>query len=137
MAKAKKSEPAASAKSSPKKSAPEKKAPEKKAAARKPAPGGSTMINTDFAAQAAARMLMAKKSGAQLNTTVDKKESSAFKQLKDNLANPHLTSMDTMLNSTAAPGASKSPLHQQNQKGHQQTYNADVTRTGVPRRTPG
>jgi hypothetical protein len=134
MAKAKKSESSSeSSKPAAKKKAPAT-APAKKGAS---SAGGSPAVNTDFAAQSAARMLMARKSGAQLNTTSDKKESSAFKAMKDNLAKPHMSSMDNMLNSTATPGANKSNVPQQNQKGRNQTYSADVTRTGVPRRNPG
>ena len=130
MAKSKKSESAASSES---KSAPKRKAPAKKAGSS----GGSPMINTDFAAQSAARMLVNRAANIPISTQPQKKETSAFKQMKDSIAKPHLASMDTMLNSTATPGTQPTTQHSTQQKGHSQTYNADVTRTGVPRRTPG
>src|SRR5262245_61351736 len=130
MAKAKK--PAASASETP---APaRKKAPTKKPSA---GAGGSPLINTDFAAQSAARMLLNRATHTGISTTPQKKESSTFKQMKDSIAKPHLASMDSMLNSTSATGNQPAAQHQSNQRGHSQTYNADVARTGVPRRTPG
>src|SRR5439155_3599713 len=110
----------------------------RKAPARKPASAaGSPLIDTNLAAQSAARMLLNRATNMPINTMPQKKESSTFKQMKDSIAKPHLASMDSMLNSTATPGAQPHLPHQTNQKGHSQTYNADVTRTGVPRRTPG
>lgn len=134
MAKAKKSESATSPSGSKSKS-PAKKQPSK---ASSGGGGAAPMINTDVAAQSAARMLLNRAANAPINTaTGQKKESSTFKQMKDSLAKPHLASMDSMLNSTNTSGGQSHLPHQSNQKGHSQTYNADVTRTGVPRRTPG
>ena len=130
MAKAKKTESTAASKAS----APAPKAPAKKAGK---AAGGSPLINTDFAAQSAARMLLNRATNAPINTSSQKKESATFKNMKDSLAKPHLASMDSMLNSTSSGGNQTHQQHQGNQKGHAQTYNADVARTGVPRRTPG
>jgi len=127
MAKSKKSESAPSSAKS--------KSPAKSKAAGS---GGASMINTDAAAQTAARMLINRATKTPIDTTTGhKKESSAFKQMKDALANPHHASMDSMLNSTSTTSGQTHLPHQSNQKGHSQTYNADVTRTGVPRRTPG
>lgn len=107
--------------------------------------GGMPLIDTDLAAQSAARMLMARKGGrmasapAQPASDAAKAETSKFKQLKESLAKPHLTGMDTMLNTTAPAEGHKSntPFAQQDQRGHNQTFGADVARTGVPRRTAG
>jgi hypothetical protein len=133
MAKAKKSESTASSKAPAEKA----KAPAKKGAKASGGGSGSPQINTDFAAQSAARMLMNRAANTPINTAPQKKESSTFKQMKDSLAKPHLASMDSMLNSTSSTSNQSHLPHQNNQKGHSQTYNADVARTGVPRRTPG
>jgi hypothetical protein len=135
MAKAKKTDDKSESKPAAKKTAP----PAKKPAAKKPAGGGgSPLINTDFAAQSAARMLLARKSGG-INTETGRKESSTFKQMKDGLAKPHLSGMNNLLDSTATPGSNRTnqPFQQQNQRGSANTHGADVARTGVPRRTPG
>ncbi|MGH7176049.1 MAG: hypothetical protein ACREJC_01600 [Tepidisphaeraceae bacterium] len=115
-----------------KKPAAPKKAPEKKPAA----PAGSPMIDTALAASAAAAMLSAgmnrKSSGAK------QPESAMFKQLKTGLAKPHATTMSNLLDKSAPPSQKKSAMpFDQKQIGHNQTFNADVTRSGVPRRTPG
>jgi len=69
----------------------------------------------------------------------NKPESSTFRHLKESLSKPHLSGMDNLLDSTAPPEARRSnqPFGQQKQVGHNQTFSADVNRTGVPRRTPG
>jgi hypothetical protein len=140
MAKAKKTESKAAKSEEPKQ--PKAAAPAKKGkagASKGSGAGGAQMVNNEFAAQSAARMLMARATGAPIDQTAGKKESSTFKNLKNNLAKPHLASMDNVLNSTGTAGGQKSnlPFNQTNQKGHNQTYGADVNRAGVPRRTPG
>jgi 3-oxoacyl-ACP reductase-like protein len=141
MAKAKKTESAES-KSSESKPPKAAAAPAKKGKAgpsKGSSSGGAQMGNNEFAAQSAARMLMARATGAPIDQTAGKKESSTFKNLKNNIAKPHLASMDNVLNSTGNISGQKSnlPFSQTNQKGHNQTYGADVNRAGVPRRTPG
>jgi hypothetical protein len=131
MAKSKKSESAspASAKKTP--ATPVRKKPEPK----KSTTSGSPLINTDFAAQSAARMLMAKKSNS-INTETGRKESSTFKQMKDNLAKPHLSGMSNLPTTTPGANRSNTPFSQQNQRSNVNTHGSDA-RTGVPRRTPG
>src|SRR5205809_1147244 len=111
MAKPKKSESPSSASKKETPARPVRKKPEPK----KPTGSGSPLINTDFAAQSAARMIFAKKS-SQINTESGRKESSTFKQMKDNLAKPHLTGMSNL--PTTTPGANKNntPFAQQNQR---------------------
>src|SRR5438094_9942979 len=99
MAKTKKSESTASSES---KSAPKRKAPAAKKAGT--SGGGSPMINTDFAAQSAARMLLNRAANTPISTQPQKEETSALKQMKDSIAKPQLASMDRMLNSPATPG---------------------------------
>jgi hypothetical protein len=126
MAKANKSEPAAKKKSAP-------KAPAKS----KPAfPPGTPLIDTSLAAASAARMLTAglnKPAGAK---NPPQQESAMFKQLKAGLSKTHSTTMSNLLDKSQGPELTRSHP-QSKQIGHNQTFNADVTRSGVPRRTPG
>ncbi|HVT90304.1 MAG TPA: hypothetical protein VHD56_15740 [Tepidisphaeraceae bacterium] len=129
MAKAKKSETKSE-------SAP-KKAPAKKSA--KPAakaPAGMPMVDTDLAAQSAARMLMARKNSSSGNSAAPSPESAMFKQLKAGLNKPHAATMSNVLEKSQGPESSKDHSFFK-QTGQNQTYNADVTRSGVPRRNPG
>jgi hypothetical protein len=61
--------------------------------------------------------------------------------LKEGIDDPSLTSLDNMLDETDATTSarrSNAPTsHNKGQVGHNQTYGADVTRSGVPRRTAG
>jgi hypothetical protein len=133
MAKAKKSE---SSKASAAKKAPARKAPAKKSAA----PAGQPLVDTGLAAQNAAKLLAAglpRKSGD--STTPAKTESSVFKNLKQGLAKPHLTGLDSVLDKSGPTDTKRSnlPFGGGKQVGHNQTFGADVNRAGVPRRTPG
>jgi hypothetical protein len=124
-----------------------KKEPTKKSAgagtsakASKPAkphatPSGMPIIDTSLAAQAAACMLFSKRAGGQSDD--DKKESSLVKQIKSDLNKPHASAVSNVLNKSAPAGTPKPsnlPFDQK-QVGRNQTYNPDITRTGVPRRT--
>jgi hypothetical protein len=133
MAKAKK-EKAATA---PKAAAPKaeaQKAASKARKAPKPAAPPPPLIDTSLAAQAAAKMVANRDLLAQ--GTGEKRQSGSFKQLKDQLLKP----------ATQGPGGILQPKESQkkfnpilgrNQVGHNQTFGADVNRTGVPRRTGG
>ncbi len=104
------------------------------------APAGAPMIDTDFAAQAAARMLAAGLSRReQPRDDDDKGEGSLIKQLKADLNKPAATAVSNVLNKSAPEGAKKpSPLpFGRKQVGHNQTFGGDLTRSGVPRRTSG
>ena len=67
-----------------------------------------------------------------------KKESSTFKHLKESLAKPHSQAVSNLLARSAPPG-SKKPFtgFGSKQVGRNQTFGADVNRSGVPRRTAG
>ncbi len=71
------------------------------------------------------------------------KESASFKQMKQSLANPAASGLDSVLDKTARPGSRKAerPVHRPRAGGggggRNQTFGADVNRTGVPRRTSG
>jgi hypothetical protein len=135
MAKAKKpseekasaGEPSGEAKSGAKKAAPAKK----KTA---PAAGGGPMIDTSLAAAAAAKMVANRD---LLNTAGPKRESGSFKRLKESLNKPASTGPASFLHSTAPQKKSNLPFGGRNQVGHNQTFGADVNRSGVPRRTGG
>lgn len=118
--------------------APAKKAAPKKAAAKKkPAPtagGAAPMIDTALAAVAAAKLVANRD---LLNATGPKRESGAFKQMKENLSKPSVAGPASFLQNTAPPKKSNLPFGGRNQVGHNQTFGADVNRSGVPRRTGG
>ena len=119
----------------------------KKAAAKgkKPAPPAAPpMVDTALAAQAAARHLVAGLSPTTAAPATGGKESAAFKALKQTLANPTAGGLDGVLDRTALPGSRKSDQPFAGPKGaggssagRNQTFGADVNRTGVPRRTSG
>lgn len=125
-------------------SKPAKKPGAKKSPAKKSQGGGEHQVDTTLAAQNAARHLMAgignKPAAAAMGTgsTGAKNESSMFKNLKQGLAKPHLSGLDGILDKSA-PETKKSntPFGSDKQVGRNQTFGADVNRTGVPRRTGG
>lgn len=82
-------------------------------------------------------MLLARASGAG-PAAGSKSESSTFKDLKESVNKPHLQGMNNLLNSTGTPVSKRSntPFGHK-QVGHNQTFGADVNRSGVPRRTGG
>jgi hypothetical protein len=133
MAKAKKQsgEKSSAGPSSPK-AAPKKAAAAKKSSA--PASEGAPMIDTSLAAAAAAKMVANRD---LLSSTSPKRESNSFKQMKESLNKPAVTGPASFLHSTAPQKKSNLPLGGRNQVGHNQTFGADVNRSGVPRRTGG
>lgn len=135
MAKAKKQsgEVAAGGKSAPAvKAGAKKAAPTKKKSAS--APEAAPLIDTSLAAAAAAKLVANRD---LLNAKGPKRESGTFKQLKENLNKPSVTGPATFLQNTAPPKKSNLPFGGRNQVGHNQTFGADVNRSGVPRRTGG
>ena len=63
--------------------------------------------------------------------------------MKQNLAKPGGSGLDSVLDKTASPGSRKAEVPYAGPKslggsgGRNQTFGADVNRTGVPRRTSG
>ncbi len=117
-------------------------APKKKTAAKaKPAGASSSpMVDTTLAAQSAARGLVAGLGPTGAYSAG--KESASFKHLKDSLAHPASAGLDSLLDKTALPNSRKSNVPFTGPKtgggsGRNQTFGADVNRTGVPRRTSG
>jgi hypothetical protein len=106
-------------------------------------PGSVQTFNPSHAAANAAAMI-----GARLTPPATagaaggpKKESSAFKMIKQGMASPHSAAIGNILDKTASPASQKSNLpfghNVGKQVGRNQTFGADATRTGVPRRTGG
>ena len=121
--------PAASAKAA---------APKKPAAAAKKAPAapaaGLPMIDTNLAAQAAASMLLNRPTleGA----SAPAKESSTFKNLKEQIAHPKPTGLGNLFGPTGDQKKSGGHFSIHQDKGHNQTFGG-MNKTGVPRRTNG
>ena len=141
-----KSEATAKKKAAPAVKKPEAK-PEPKSApssksSRSSKPGAAPampLVDTDLAAQAAAQMLAAGLGRREQQTEEDKREGSLIRQLKADLNKGHAQTVSNVLDKGTPQGGKKSsgmPFGQK-QVGRNQTYGADVTRSGVPRRTSG
>ena len=99
------------------------------------------LVDTGLAAQAAAKQLVAHLAPAMAAPSAGK-ESASFKLMKQNLANPTGSGLDSVLDKTALPSSRKPNTPFAGPKsvgagGRNQTFGADVNRTGVPRRTSG
>lgn len=134
--KAAKPEPKSTAKAPAPKAA-AKSEPAKKAPAKKPAAttASAPAIDTSLAAQAAASMLVHRDS-IENAAAPKKEESAAFKNLKDQLAKPKPASLSHLLGGGAAAKKAGPHFNLNQQRGHNQTFNA-FNKTGVPRRTNG
>ena len=124
------------------------KAPAKKAAggagaakAKKAAkPAGTSdvpLIDTNLAAQAAAKMVVNRDLLGAAKAGGEKKESGSFKQLKESLHKPAVQGPGGLLSPLGQQKKANSGFGGRNQVGHNQTFGADVNRSGVPRRTSG
>lgn len=161
MAKAKKQDAAAGAEAGEKPAAkqPAAKAPKAKAPAAKKAAGGGAgtggslgmpLIDTDLAAEAAARMVLGRaaagtgagpaapqpQAAAAGDEAADKRETSTFKQLKQGLNKP-TGGLGGILGGAQQAKKSNQAFGGPNQQVRNQTFGADVSRSGVPRRTGG
>jgi hypothetical protein len=111
----------------------------KETKAKPPAAVGTPLVDTTLAAQSAAKRLAAGL-GTGPAGGAPVAPSAAFKHLKASVNKPGLAGLDSVLDKTAGPGQNKSNLPSHNfgkQTGRNQTFGADVNRTGVPRRTGG
>lgn len=102
-------------------------------------PAGQPLVDTNLAAQAAARRVVAGLAPASTTGNAPMTQSTSFKNFKDSLSKPATNAMASMLDKTAGAGQKKTntPFHGGKQLGRNQTFGADVNRTGVPRRTGG
>ncbi len=110
----------------------------------KPAQSGTStapMVDTSFAAAAAARSLVAKlPAKGSAPTTGGQHESAAFRQMKSGLLKPAGQTMSNLLDKQGGP--MQKTTHEGfgsggPQVGKNQVFGADVNRAGVPRRTGG
>src|SRR5688572_8897680 len=126
-----------------KKPAAEKKAGKsaKRSAAAKGEP--APMIDTDLAAQTAAAMVANRAAiGTSQSSGSQKPESSSFKSLKESLNKPSAGGLGGILgtgtgNKKFSPGFGGPKQGGPGAGGRNQTFGADVNRSGVPRRTSG
>jgi hypothetical protein len=98
---------------------------------------GMPMIDTNLAAESAAKMLLARPAEAtdQAAAPQANKESSTFKNLKEQLAKPKPAALGNLFGHGG--GEKKFGGHNFNQqKGHNQTFGG-INKAGVPRRTNG
>ena len=131
----------------------------KKKAAAKPAAGGAPasvpLIDTSLAAEAAAKFVMNRallgnaaggaatpapaqeQTGDEAQAGDTKRETSAFKQLKAGLNKPVSQGLGGILGNVNAGKKGNTPFGGGQQVGRNQTFGADVNRSGVPRRTGG
>ncbi len=115
----------------------------KKGAAKKTAKAATEnmpQINTSNAAEAAAKMIahkLASAVGGNATGSAAKHESASFRQLKEGLNKSASQGAASFIQSTAPTKKSSQHFGRPNQVGHNQTFGADVNRSGVPRRTGG
>jgi len=111
--------------------------PARKAPA-KPASSGGVVFDASRAVEEAAALIGKKAAPAK---QASRSESMEFKLLKEGISQPGLSGLDKVLDATAPATGKKSnqPFEHKGdrQVGHNQTFGADVTRSGVPRRTAG
>ena len=97
----------------------------------------SSIVDTNLAAAAAAAMVGNKAGGASGQGGAPRKESAGFKQMKAGLNKPASSVMGNLLDNTGGQKKTNQPFTGFKQVGRNQTFGADVNRTGVPRRTSG
>jgi hypothetical protein len=123
-------------KTAAKKSAPSTAAQPKKAGKPAAPPSGVPLIDTGLAAQAAANMVVNRDRLTSMPAG-EKKESGSFKQLKESLLKPTVQGPGGLLTPQVQHKKINTGFGGRNQVGHNQTFGADVNRSGVPRRTSG
>jgi hypothetical protein len=133
--KAKSDESSASNEPAAARKAPAKKAPAKPKDAS--APAGMPLIDTNLAAQTAAKLVKNRDLLGGSRAGAGQQESSSFKQLKESVNKPVMHGPTSFLQNTAPQKKSNLPFGGSNQVGRNQTFGADVNRSGVPRRTGG
>ena len=123
--------------------------------------GGVPLIDTDLAAATAAKMLLSRaasgaapgaasgaaasagstsssdEEGAGEKREGEKRETSTFKQLKQNLTKPQGGGLGSVLGGPVQGKKGNTPFGGNQQVARNQTFGADVNRSGVPRRTGG
>ncbi len=137
MAKAKKQSESAHAPAS------KKAAPRKTAKAAGPGQHSMPHVDTNLAAEAAAKMIAQRAieppadAGAGAAPDPTRRESSAFKQMKQGLSKPGSQGLGNLLGNSQNQKKSHVPFGGGPQVRRNQTFGADVSRSSVPRRTGG
>jgi len=101
--------------------------------------GGAPMVDTSFAAEAAARMLSARVKLGNAPPTAGPnapRESGAFKQMKENLNKPAAGGISSAMGNTFGPNKTNLPNPDKGHTVRDQTTSS-VNRINVPRRTGG
>ena len=117
-----------------------RKPPAKTASSPPGAGSGGLFVDTNLAAESAARLLAARVSTKPVSAEAPARpESAMFRHLKDGLAKPASQTISNLLDKHGGPEHKKSsaPFGAGPQVGRNQTFGADVNRSGVPRRTGG
>jgi hypothetical protein len=120
-----------------------KSAAAKSARGKKPAQaagtGGAPMVDTSFAAEAAARMLSARVklgNAPAPSKAAEQRESGAFKQMKESINKPAAGGMAAAMGNTFGPNKTNLPNPDKGHVVRDQTT-SNVNRVNVPRRTGG
>jgi hypothetical protein len=115
-----------------------RKAPAAKSAAKPAAKGPAPLVDTALAASAAAAFVGNRVPLNPAAASGPRKESASFKHLKESIARPHTQGLADILETSSTQKKANLPFSGGlRQVGRNQTYGADVTRTGVPRRNAG
>ncbi|HZK79557.1 MAG TPA: hypothetical protein VFC46_00780 [Humisphaera sp.] len=116
-------------------------APAKKDNSKKPAapktPAAPVIDTGMAAAMAARRVLQHKDEGAPAAAPTPRGESASFKQMKENLHKPAGQASPSFLQNVVPTKKFNPSVPGRQQVGRNQTFGADVNRSGVPRRTGG
>ncbi|HWE01443.1 MAG TPA: hypothetical protein VG326_03460 [Tepidisphaeraceae bacterium] len=111
-----------------------KKKEDVKTAAAKPA---APLIDTGLAAATAARRILQHKDEAPAGAPSPRGESASFKHMKENLHKPAGQATPSFLQNAVPTKKFNPSVPGRQQVGRNQTFGADVNRSGVPRRTGG
>jgi len=114
------------------------KAKKKETKSKSTAPGAAPLVDTNLAAEAAARRVKAGFGPARTTSNLPVTETASFKHMKESLSKP-TAGLEGILDKTSGPAQRQptTPFHGGKQTGRNQVFGADVNRTGVPRRTGG
>ena len=131
----------AAAKHAAPKAAPPKAAAKSKKQTQFGGGGAPPMVDTNFAAEAAARMIAGRarlaKSGPQAQPAAESdRESGSFKQMKESINKPAAGGMAAAMGNTFGPNKSNLPNPDKGHVVRDQT-SSNVNRVNVPRRTAG
>ena len=102
-----------------------------------PKAAAAPMIDTGMAAATAARRVLHHKDESAPPAAAARGESASFKQMKENLHKPAGQASPSFLQNVVPTKKFNPSVPGRQQVGRNQTFGADVNRSGVPRRTGG